>query len=93
MILIEAMLMSPLAAVDPDDLATVHAVEIRGAVLHEWETAGTVAAACGAQVKLLECPWPIPTRYTDMARCQGCRAEVGGAASQQTRKWWKRAAS
>lgn len=85
--LIEAMLLAPLVGVDPDDPSRLlHAV--KDIPIREWETAETAAAACGANVKLLPCPWPAPVRLTDSKRCPECRSAVGASPSSQTRRWW-----
>lgn len=84
--LIEAMLMAPLAAVVPDDTGVIHAVD--KIPIREWETAATIPAACGADTKLLPCPWPVPTRHTTSTRCPQCRDIVGTQPSSTTRRWW-----
>lgn len=85
--LIEALLFLPLVGVPlPDDTRQLHAVTTLP--VKDWETATTATAACGATVKLLACPWPVPLKRAHAPRCAECRSIVGGKAKPTARRWW-----
>jgi len=83
MMLAAAMLAAPLVGVDPAAPSVAHRVNLDGLPVAKWETAASVRAVCGLEVKLIalgadgkEFPvaWKsLRTRGTSVARCPECR--------------------
>lgn len=73
MMLITAIFASPVVGVAPG-AGTVHAVEVVGDLVREWETAETAQAVCGVdRLKLLEAAWPPRVAsLKPLVRCSDC---------------------